>query len=116
MNESKRTSQVLKRFRELYPDGVAWKFNDRIGRSRPDVQLIRRQIVWIEFKMPDNDLTAGQELELDALNDLFPGRVFVGWFQPPRKGKKGTILLKLFPEYRWTHEFEIDEFCRYFGS
>lgn len=81
MNESKRTSQVLKRFRELYPDGIAWKFNDRIARSRPDTFFARNDRVKIvEWKMPKGTLTPGQALEMDKLIGVFPRRVFVGFF------------------------------------
>ncbi len=68
MNESKRTSQVLKRFRELYPDGVAWKFNDRIARSRPDTLFARRaDAKFVEFKKEGNTVTPGQKLETEKL-------------------------------------------------
>ena len=67
MNESKRTSQVLKRFRELYPDGIAWKFNDRIARSRPDSLFLLQVARFVEFKMEGNQPTPGQMLELQKL-------------------------------------------------
>ena len=81
MNESKRTSQVLKRFRELYPDGIAWKFNDRIARSRPDAMFLRKgKATFVEFKRHGNEPTAGQALELNKLGNA-EFRVMVAWFR-----------------------------------
>jgi hypothetical protein len=82
VNESKRTSQVLKRFRELYPDGVAWKFNDRIAMSRPDACFLRGgDATFVEFKQDKNWPTEKQMLELKAVAKA-GFRVFVVWFAP----------------------------------
>ncbi len=65
MNESKRTSQVLKRFREMYPGAIAWKNNDRIARSRPDTVIFGDALVRVvEFKKYGNAVTPGQLLAL----------------------------------------------------
>ncbi len=107
MNESKRTSQVLKRFRELYPDGVAWKFNDRVGRSRPDALFIHdNSVAFVEFKMPKNDLTPGQRLELQTLARAHP-RVYLAYFRPDR-----MISVSHYPGVR-AYEYSIDDFCRF---
>ncbi len=105
MNESKRTSQVLKRFRELYPDGVAWKFNDRIARSRPDTMFARGgRVCFIEFKVPPNELTPGQNLEIKKLAEAGQ-RVFIAWLEPA-----GIRLQSYFVN---TGYMTTDEFCRY---
>ncbi len=102
VNESKRTSQVLKRFRELYPDGVAWKFNDRIARSRPDAMFARKgQVVFVEFKMPGNDVTPGQHLEMEKLRSCF--RVYLAEFR----------ATKIHIRSDYVQDMTIDEFCRF---
>ncbi len=104
MNESKRTSQVLKRFRELYPDGVAWKFNDRIARSRPDAAFMRGGIVtFIEFKMEGNEPTSGQTLEMEKLNRA-GFSTYVAWFV----GKDITFEVGDPVQY-----MSVDAFCRF---
>ena len=106
MNESKRTSQVLKRFRELYPDGIAWKFNDRIARSRPDAMFIRKgRVSCVEFKMEGNNPTPGQMLERQALNRAGVN-TYVVWFS---KSGRGVSFELGNPHETCT----IDELCHF---
>jgi hypothetical protein len=66
--ESTMTSALLARWRKRHPKGIAWKFNDRVAHSRPDVQLINKgRVYFIEFKKQDGRLTPGQERELNLL-------------------------------------------------
>jgi hypothetical protein len=81
-SESTRTAAFLKAWRLKYPDGGAWKINDRIARSRPDAVFFRQgRTTLVEFKLFGNDVTPGQAYELHALARTHH-RVFVVWFGP----------------------------------
>lgn len=60
---------------------------------------------FVEFKMPGNDLTPGQKLELQALARAYPDRVYLAYFRPDR-----MLSVSHYPSVI-AREYSIDEFC-----
>lgn len=81
MTEASLTKQFCDAYRRRRPEALVEKINDRVARSRPDVNVTDYGQTWaIEFKRWDGELSPGQAHDLHKRFTASRGRVLVGWF------------------------------------
>jgi hypothetical protein len=79
MTESAATKSFLDAYRKLRPQAVVTKLAQRFTSHLPDVVIVDGHTYWLEMKMTDNALSAGQQRTLDALDRASRGRAMVVW-------------------------------------
>lgn len=79
--EHKSNALLAAAYRKLRPSADVFKVNDRVARSRPDLQITDLGQTWfIEAKRDGNTLTPGQVHELGRLRVASARRTIVAFY------------------------------------